>query len=224
MFHFSAANRRRRELVLIFWIKRCATVRNRRPKKAPEMSNRGSIITTPDAKNKKLVCESASYIPLFWFALLPEESWSPDEPAYYKCPRKETIQRGTDRLDFLADVFSDIACFAESAQRLLDRLSRLRCETIGIDVAELAEPDPPNPDLGVALETVASRNNNYRLSIPARKAPNPFLLGEMSEFPAREFGSTRDLLLWVSSISTRELERATRPEVLAGYVVGHIWD
>lgn len=188
------------------------------------MSARGAIVTNPGKKNRKLISESASYIPLFWFGLLPEQNWSPDEPALFNCARAEVIERGKARLEFLANVFSEINSFATSAEKLLDRLSRLKCETIGIDVAELAEPDPPNPDLGVALETVAARNNNYHLSIPARKGPNPFRPGEMSEFPARKFESPRDLLLWVSSITPRELEQATHPEALAGYVIGHVWD
>lgn len=187
------------------------------------MSARGAIVTNPGKKNSKMVSESKRYIPLFWFGLIPEEKWSPDTPAQYSCLRAEVVERGRSCVGFLAEVFSDIDNFAQSAEQLLDKLTRLKCETIGIDVAELTEPEPLNPDLGAALKMVAEQDKNFHLSIPARTVPNPFLLGETVDFPAKEIASTRELLQTLSWLTPREIETANA-ELLHELVIGYVWD
>lgn len=189
------------------------------------MSARGSLATSPKSKGSKLVSESSNYIPLFWLAMIPAESWNPDLPALYELPRKETIERGQKYLPFLTDVFSEIKGFQKSAETLLDRLSRLRCKTIGIDIAELAIPEPPQPDLGIVLTAIEAEDKTFQLSIPTRKEANPFHPGEnkMLEIPAREINSTRELLVDVSSLTNREIENAKKNQLIE-LVVGHVWD
>ncbi|PQO41698.1 hypothetical protein [Blastopirellula marina] len=188
------------------------------------MSARGALTTSPKSKGSKLVSESSNYIPLFWLALVPTESWNPDFSGWFELPRKETIERGQKYLPFLTDVFSEIKLFQKSAETLLERLSRLRCKTIGINLAELAIPEPPLPDLGIALTAIEAEDKNFQFSIPARKEVNPFFPGENKtlDIPAREISSTRELLLEVSSLTNRELENAKQNR-LVELVIGHVW-
>ena len=135
----------------------------------------------------------------------------------------EAVERTESSLPFLTEVFSDIRVFEDSASAFLDRLKRLRCKTIGIDIAELLEyQDPSNLNLKVAIETIESRNSSFSLSLPGRTVDNPFT-GEKTKIKARKISSTKEMLLEVCWLTPREI-KGSKDEDLRDIVTGYVWD
>lgn len=195
------------------------------------MSARGSLVTNPNKKSSKMISESKRYIPLLWFGFLSVDDCGEQEDGLFEIDRKEAIERAEGCLPFLTDVFSDIRVFNDSATSFLERLKRIRCKTIGVDVAELIEEqeEPPSPDLRTAVETIESRNASFKLSLPGRTVDNPFT-GEKAKIKARKIASTREMLLevaWLtpgkSLVMPRDIKEL-KDEDFREFVTGYVWE
>ncbi len=195
------------------------------------MSARGFLVINPNKKSSKIISESKRYIPLLWFSFLSVDDCDRHEVSHFELDRNAAIKRAEACLPFLTEVFSDIRVFDDSATTYLARLKRLRCETIGVDVAELTEEreDAASLNLRTAVEAIESRNASFKLLLPSRKVDNPFG-GKKISVKAREIASTRELLLevaWLtpgrSLVMPRDLEEL-KDEDYREFVTGYVWE
>jgi hypothetical protein len=177
------------------------------------MSARGELVSNPNQKSAKRLSESKSFIPLLWLSFLSAYDFDSEggENGLFILKRKDSIDRAKSHLDFLVDIFDDFNTFENDATSFLARLSRLKSNTIGINVADLAFSAPPNPSLSTAVNAIEARNRSFSLSIPARTEINPFS-GDPVELQAKTIASTREMLLGVCSLSLREILHATNEE------------
>ncbi|WP_442509927.1 hypothetical protein SH528x_001531 [Novipirellula sp. SH528] len=183
------------------------------------MSARGSLVSSPNQR-PEVISESKRYIPLLWLGMLSLRDIASDDDGVFEVNRLNAILRTEHSLPFFRELFSDLPV-ASAAGSLLDRLRKLRCDTIGINIGELIESEPPNPGLSDALDAIATRNKSYSLSVPARTVENP-ANGKLINVKPLEITSTKDMLLRVCWLTSRQLEDFEEDE-LEEIVSGHLW-
>ncbi len=184
------------------------------------MSARGSIITSPSSNKGKAISESKRYIPLFWMALITPEDWDQADDGLIELDRKVTVERGRQRLPFMARVFDEIPVFDSAANALIDRMAAVRCKTIGFDIDELTPQETEQPDFRIALEAIQQENKHFSLSIPATKEVNPFTK-EVMKKPAKKIASTKELLLSMSWLTIKEITSESA-DIQAEYISGYM--
>ncbi|GAA5506944.1 hypothetical protein [Novipirellula caenicola] len=183
------------------------------------MSARGSLVSSPN-QCPELVSESKRYIPLLWLGMLSQRDIERNDDGAFEINRLNAIVRTEHSLPFLRQVFAELP-IEHAADSLLDRLRKLRCDTIGINITDLIESEPPNPGLRDALDAISTRNEHYSLSIPARTVEHP-INGDRIHVKPLEITSTKDMLLRVCWLTSRQLEDF-ETEDLEEIVHGHLW-
>ncbi|EMI17055.1 hypothetical protein RMSM_06014 [Rhodopirellula maiorica SM1] len=167
----------------------------------------------------ELVSESKRYIPLLWLGMLSRRDIERNGDGTFEVSRLNAILRTEHSLPFLCKLFANLP-IKNAADSLLDRLRKLRCDTIGIDIGDLIESEPPNPGLCDALDAISSRNENYSLSIPARTVAHP-VNGDVIHVKPLEITSTKDMLLrvcWLSSGRLEDFEEEELEEIVRGHL------
>ncbi|WP_372719504.1 hypothetical protein [Novipirellula sp.] len=183
------------------------------------MSARGSLVGSPN-KRPELISESKRYIPLLWLGMLSQRDLEKSQDGTFEVNRLNAILRTEHSLPFLRELFAELP-IESAAGSLLDRLRKNRCDTIGIDIGDLIESEPPNPGLRDALDAIATRNESYSLSVPARTVENP-ANGDLINVKPLQITSTKAMLLRVCWLSSRQLEDFGEAE-LEEIVRGHLW-
>ena len=193
------------------------------------MSARGSFVTNPGSRSSKLLAEATNRIPLFWLSFLSTEDIDRAEhPGQFKIDRKQAIERASNSLPFFLELFPEIDSFEGTASNLLKVVSSKRTKTIGIEVIELLEElqdgegNEGMPKLRTAVDAIERRDADYSLTIPARTIKNPFTREDM-HLKERRFGATREMLLYICSVRTEDVQSRKKEEVKDA-IVGRIWE
>lgn len=193
------------------------------------MSARGSFVTNPGSRSSKLLAEATHRIPLFWLSFLSmEDIDSAEHPGQFKMDRVRSVELASNSLGFFLELFPEVDLFEGTAGDLLKFVRSKRAKSTGIEVIELLEElhdwegSEGMPKLRTAVEAIERRDADYSLTVPARTVKNPFTQEDM-HIEERRFGSTREMLLYICSLRTEDLQRRKKEEVQDA-IVGHIWE
>ena len=134
--------------------------------------------------------------------------------------RKKAIANFELNASFLTEITAGDLDFSV-ADKLVERVRNSRAKTVGIEIAELLNPEQDGLTIDLVLNAIAERDPQSTFVIPAGEVINPGT-GDKVKIKKIELKSTAAMMYQVCWITARWLEIAN-PRQKEQMVTGHIW-
>jgi hypothetical protein len=181
------------------------------------MSTRAALLagSGPDAIE---FAEAVSWLPLLWLALpSSKDLGAAAASGLILTDRADAIQRCRESRAFLAGLFPEFEPLEDASADLLGALEAIKAVSVGIDVRDHVGlmPDVFVPALTAAVAAVEAREEGCRFTRPGGLFENPFT-GVSEEVEAREYETTREVVILATSLDPCDVDEDLRHEQLVG--------